>query len=580
MKLLLLLCSVLYATSHGEEFTEPIRESPPKIGLAISGGGYRSMLTASGFIKEMDKYQLFDCLSYMSGLSGGSWVIMDLLIQDFNVTSLLKNWNLDDGLLKGVPDFDIRQKDIVSGMNDQENVLEEKYVQKRATSKANLCNFQKFENSLEIASYFFHGDTNQPSIRKRGIGPWSKIVDFLFRNYNEKGNEKINKNGELLFGSIEALHHVLQFYIDLHLDIRPKKMQGFPVSFTDYLGKAFEKRLDGFERKESSLSDLTKKSKKFQNFEAPIPLFIANSRNGRLRNVIFEFSPFEFGSWEPLLRLFVKTPFLGSTIQAGKPFQCINGYDDIGFITATSSSIFNNVLIYIWQLTAQASKETITAVRNIMSIFGLGDGKFDEENMRPSSLGSLGTDYAVYQPNPFFKYPGVSNELTNNDYLYLVDGGEDGENVPVRPLTIPERSMDIIFIVDSSSDEFNYANGTKLLNVLMKLQEEGKNYTFPKLGKFPRHPVALGCHEPNLPILLYYPNVQHSYSSNTSTFKITYNASEVAGMVQNGRDIFSMGSDPYHMACVGCLIVKRRIEQTNESNIPLFCKQCYSNYCY
>lgn len=26
MKLLLLLCSVLYATSHGEEFTEPIRE--------------------------------------------------------------------------------------------------------------------------------------------------------------------------------------------------------------------------------------------------------------------------------------------------------------------------------------------------------------------------------------------------------------------------------------------------------------------------------------------------------------------------------------------------------------------------
>lgn len=113
------------------------------------------MLTESGFIKEMDKYQLFDCLSYMSGLSGGSWVIMDLLIQDFNVTSLLKNWNLDDGLLKGVPDFDIRQKDIVSGMNDQENVLEEKYVQKRATSKANLCNFQKFENSLEIASYFF-----------------------------------------------------------------------------------------------------------------------------------------------------------------------------------------------------------------------------------------------------------------------------------------------------------------------------------------------------------------------------------------------------------------------------------------
>lgn len=555
-------------------------KNPPKMGLAISGGGYRSMLTASGFIKEMDKYQLFDCLSYITGLSGGSWVLMDLLTQNFNVSRLLTNWNLDDGLLKGVPDFDIRHKDIVSGMDDQEKFLEEVNLRKRTLSNSDKTSFQKFENSLEFAAFFLRDRSEESSMHKRGAGPLTKLVDFLFRNDNNLAAEKSDNNEKTSFGSIETLHQVLQFYIDLHLDVTPKKLQGFPISFTDYLGKAFEKRLNHFEQQTPSFTSLIKTSTKFRNFEAPIPLFVANCRNGHLKNVIFEFSPFEFGSWDPLLRLFVKMPFLGSTIRAGDASRCVQGYDDIGFITATSSSIFNNVLIYIWQLTTQSSREAITAVKNIMGIFGLGGDKFDNKNLSPSSLGSLNTDYAVYQPNPFFEYPGIKNELTNRDYLYLVDGGEDGENIPLRPLIVTERDLDIIFVIDSSSDELNYANGTKLRNVLLKLENEGKRYPFPELGELPKHPIALGCDEPTLPIIFYHPNAERSYSSNTSTFKITYNEAEIAGMLQNGQDIFSMGSNNLHINCVGCLIAKRRMDQVENSKIPQICEQCYGKYCY
>lgn len=142
----------------------------------------------------------------------------------------------------------------------------------------------------------------------------------------------------------------------------------------------------------------------------PIPIFVANCKNGLLSNVIFEFTPFEFGSWENILRLFVKLPYLGSKIVSGKAEKCINNFDDLGFITATSSSIFNNVLIFIWNLASQSSREAMKALNMVMGIFGLGK----EEIFSISKDSSrLETDYAVYQPNPFYLYPEKDNVLTN-----------------------------------------------------------------------------------------------------------------------------------------------------------------------
>lgn len=537
------------------------------------------MLTASGFIKEMNKHGIFDCLSYISGLSGGSWVLMDLIAQDFNVSSLLTNWKLDDGLLKGVPDFDIHQKDIVSGMNEDGEFLEKRMFTNKMDSERF---FNDFEGSLQLAAISLRDQNAQRPLEKRGVGPLAKVIDFFLQKKDKEEKQEENKEFDqsLLFGSIQSLHQVIQFYIELHLDVRPKKMQGFTVSFTDYLGKAFKKRLSNLKDQSTSFSQLMMNSSKFQDFRAPIPLFIANCRNNDMKNVLFEFNPFEFGSWESNLKLFVKMQYLGSTIEAGKPSRCINGFDDIGFITATSSSIFNNVLIYIWQLTAQSSRETITAIKSIMSIFGLGGDKFDE-NLKPASLSNIDTDYAVYQPNPFYNYPGISNELTQNDYLYLVDGGEDGENIPLRPLTLPQRHLDIIFIIDSSSDEWNYPKGSKLKNVLNQLQKNEKRnyYSFPDFEKIDKYPIALGCNQQRLPIILYHPNAPYSYHSNTSTFKITYNESEVDGMLKNGGDIFSLGSNPRHINCVGCLMAKRRIEQFDGARMSNFCQKCFKDYC-
>ncbi|CCD25858.2 putative carboxylic ester hydrolase NDAI_0G00820 [Naumovozyma dairenensis CBS 421] len=574
------------------EMYDLIAKHPPRLGVAISGGGYRSMLTGSGFLKGLDEFKLIDCLSYISGLSGGSWILMDLIIHGFDIDKLLKNWDLKDGLLEGIPEFDISQKDIVSGMG-KNRALMEKRLEKRMYHFKNLeTNGKQFDEFYDFfeniwtpldeeGSKIFNG-----TLVKRGDHPLERLKLLIFGN-------STSQNSSVIY-SFKKFRQVLDFYTDLHLEVRKKKIQGFYVSFTDYWGKALIKRLKHNDNNTSiigttnSLTKLIQNNDKFQKFEAPIPIFIANCRNGHLRNKIFEFTPFEFGSWDDMLRLFVKLPYLGSKIIKGVPEICYNDFDDIGFITATSSSIFNNVILYIWQLISESSHEVMKAIETVMGLFGISSKQLEQLDEMNSMI-QPETDYAVYHYNPFYQYPGNDNDFTRDSHLYLVDGGEDGENIPLRPLLIPERDMDVIFVIDSSSDKNNFANGTKLLYIFKELEKQGIHYKVPKelkkFGKSQNHPLIIGCHAKSnngvpLPIIIYYPNAEYSFPSNTSTFKVMYDDNETSSMLQNGKDIFTDDNNPFYKNCLGCIISKRSIDKHGDGiNYSKFCNKCFKKYC-
>jgi lysophospholipase len=94
----------------------------PRIGIAISGGGYRAMINGAGAIAAFDnrttgstgKGQLGGILqatTYLSGLSGGSWVVGSLYVQNFTtVESIIYGsnaflgslWQLDDSIIEGL----------------------------------------------------------------------------------------------------------------------------------------------------------------------------------------------------------------------------------------------------------------------------------------------------------------------------------------------------------------------------------------------------------------------------------------------------------------------------------------------
>lgn len=72
-------------------------------------------------------------------------------------------------------------------------------------------------------------------------------------------------------------------------------------------------------------------------------------------------------------------------------------------------------------------------------------------------------DAASY-PNPF---QGVSPSTfpdTNQTRLTLVDGGENGENVPFQPLLVQARDVDTIIAIDGSKDTSdNFAAGLAMI---------------------------------------------------------------------------------------------------------------------
>ena len=80
----------------------------PKTGIAFSGGGYRAMLVGAGIWRAMDSRTsenvfsgLLQGMDYMSGLSGGSWLIGSSAVNNFATIDTLKNdvWNLSSHFL-------------------------------------------------------------------------------------------------------------------------------------------------------------------------------------------------------------------------------------------------------------------------------------------------------------------------------------------------------------------------------------------------------------------------------------------------------------------------------------------------
>lgn len=557
--------------SWSDHTLESILNSPPYWGLALSGGGYRSMLISSGIIKEMHKISLFDCLTYISGLSGGSWVLMDLILHDFDPDQILKNWDFKNGLLEGVPDFDLKSTDIISGMNE-----------------LNLTQLTKRSNISFTALYNYNH-----TLSKRNTDSWYMKLKRILAFDKQDSTDKL-----IPMDHFKLIKNILNFYISLHLEVKVKKIKGFSLSFTDYWGKALLKRLQtkiSSETGSFSFYQLIRQTSKFQQKQAPILIFIANCKNDHMKNFIFEFTPFEFGSWEPSAQIFINLRYLGSKIVKGIAEKCFHDFDDLGFIAATSSSIFNNAILYIWKGMSDSSKEIVDTVKALMSIFGLSNS-FEGHLSNNHTDTMIETDYAIYKPNPYFHYDNdkINPSLTEKDYLYLVDGGEDGENIPMRTLLIPERNLEAIFIMDSSSDKENYTNGTKLETILNISKQYGVDYLQSDADLFenfqPTEPKVLGCYLGNTqgdkkpPVLIYMANTDHSFSSNTSTFKVTYNDIELNNMLQSAEMIFTGDENKYYEKCLPCFLLKRRIDREvttfeQETLEHDFCLKCYENFC-
>ncbi|KAG1861740.1 hypothetical protein DFJ58DRAFT_725585 [Suillus subalutaceus] len=75
----------------------------------------------------------------------------------------------------------------------------------------------------------------------------------------------------------------------------------------------------------------------------------------------------------------------------------------------------------------------------------------------------------------------------------MVDGGEDGEVIPLQPLLVKARGVDVIFAIDATDDIVDFADGSSLIAM------QNRTSLYPSAYSFPPLPTSLGeyCNTPH-----------------------------------------------------------------------------------
>ena len=481
----------------------------PNIGIAISGGGYRALMNGAGFIAAADNRTtnstgsgqiggLLQATTYLAGLSGGSWLVGSIYINNFSSV--------------------VQLRDGSSGSS-----------------------VWQFGNSI------FQG-------------PASSGLSIL---------------------------NTTDYYSNILSEVSAKANAGFDTSITDYWGRALSYQLinatDGGPAYTWSSIAL---DESFVNGDTPFPVLVADSRIPgttlvSLNSTVYEVNPFELGSWDPTMYAFAPLEYLGSNFSAGTVpagQYCIRGFDNAGYIMGTSSSLFNQFLLYY--NTSSLPLFFSTVLTDIAQ-----------------TLGSGNDDTAQYGPNPFYYYNNATNQQAKSTFLTLVDGGEDLQNLPLYPLIQSNRYVDVIFAVDSSADTTTgWPNGTSLVATYERsLNTSIENSTafpsipdqntFVNLG-LNSHPTFFGCNASNTtslaPLIVYMPNGPYITQSNVSTFDDAYNNTQRNLIIENGYDAATLGNgtlDSQWSICVACAVLSRSFYKTGTS-VPSSCTTCFSRYCW
>ncbi|TPX22440.1 Lysophospholipase 1 [Coccidioides immitis] len=481
----------------------------PNIGIAVSGGGYRALMNGAGAIKAFDSRTagstskghlggLLQSATYLSGLSGGGWLVGSLYLN--NETSV-------DALTSG----------------------------------------------MEGKAWDFH----------RSIFQGPKFTSSTFLD-------------------------ILRYYAQLQSAVAGKQDAGYKVSITDYWGRALSYQfINAKEGGPSYTWSSISLSSDFQNAEYPMPIILADGRNPGEKLIlgnatVFEFNPWEFGTFDPTIFGFVPLEYLGSKFQAGvlpSSESCVRGFDNAGYIMGTSSSLFNEFALRLDEV--DIPKFIKDELRKILKALG------DENN-----------DIADYSPNPFYQYATGTSPFAGVLSLPLVDGGEDGQNIPLHPLIQPARNVDVIFAIDSSANtKNNWPNGSSLVATYQRSLDpsgiaNGTSFpavpdvnTFVNLGLNTR-PTFFGCDSSNTtkptPLVVYIPNYPYTTFSNISTFTLATPNETRDAIIKNGYDVATMGGgtgEKEWPTCVGCAILSRSFERTGTA-IPAACQECFKKHCW
>ncbi|CAN8101408.1 unnamed protein product [Discula destructiva] len=392
-----------------------------------------------------------------------------------------------------------------------------------------------------------------------------------------------------------GLFSTVEYWTSVHSQVGDKSDAGYNTSITDYWGRALSYQLinapdGGPAYTWSSIAQ----DQNLIDGNIPMPIIVADGRDPgatiiSINATNYELNPWEIGTFDPTVYGFVPTRYVGSNFSAGSVLDngnCVEGFDQAGFVMGTSSSLFNQFLLTNISAVADIPSFIVDAITSVLT-----------------DLGQDNNDIAQWMPNPFFGFNPSTNPIANTNQLSLVDGGEDLQNIPLNPLLQPIRAVDVIYAVDSSADtDTNWPNGTALRATYERsLVPEIANgtlfpaipdaNTFINLGLNNR-PTFFGCDASNFtlaegqsppPLIVYMPNSPYMTFSNVTTFTPSYNTSQRNDIIMNGRNNAIQSNESSESsewpACVACAALSRSLARTGTA-VPSGCSACFERYCW
>jgi lysophospholipase len=312
----------------------------------------------------------------------------------------------------------------------------------------------------------------------------------------------------------------------------------------------------------------------FTTFNAPYPIITAIGVVASENQCVppndatqYEFSPFEFGSWDEGVSAFTPVRYIGSDLTNGAPSEenkCIEHYDNLGYVLGTSSDIFPAICEVLTPATG-ANDSLANVLEGIISL--VHEPVFEDL-------------FGLYR-NPFYNY-SRSSRVAADEQLTLLDGGFSDQVNPIWPFIVDSRDVDVLIVNDNTADTANnFPNGSSIHQTYVQAQIAGltkmpfvpEPTVFVEQGLNERA-TFFGCDEPETTLMVFLPNKEYSFNSGTSTGKIVYSKEETRGMIDNGVLVGSQDGEEGWGLCLACAIKSR------DENLPEGCEACFEKYCY
>lgn len=367
-------------------------------------------------------------------------------------------------------------------------------------------------------------------------------------------------------------------YSNIMLDTVAKSVAGYNPTLVDTWGRLVGLHVLGGDDNEASgtFSSLMNRTD-FLAHSMPYPIITALNVDPRQNlsgcnygtpdSPQYEIHPYEFGSWDSGIRSFSSTQFMGSQSVAGMALSsstCITGFDNMGFLLGASSNTFNYYCAVI-PAANRFSGQLGEIWNDLIDMTGMVHGlsQFDE--------------YAQIQ--------GPFSPTTHLDSLFLVDGSQGGETLPLWPLLVEERNVSVIIAPDFSGNTADYLpDGSSLYQTFSRAQRMG----FSKMPKVPapedfvkaqlnQEPSFFGCEDPDKTMIVYIPNRSYLLGTNVPWWQLQIDGTLVRQMVENGNLVATMKGAEDWPVCVGCAIYSK---SSKKEKLPAACEACFERFCW